>query len=189
MRAPRAMGQTAPVSRPEPDPRLVVALAGLPGAGKSVVARRLARACGFRLIDRDRVRAAMFPDCRFDEKEKRAANSAVLAAVRANCALGLSSVVDGWALSRAADRDALRGAAAERGFRFALLLLDCPVEVAARRVAADRSHSASDRTPGLVREVASRFDPPPADAIAIDATGEPDAVFAAALRALRAAEP
>ena len=51
---------------------LVVALVGLPGAGKSEVASFLARELALRLVSRDAIRAAMFPQCRYSPAEKRA---------------------------------------------------------------------------------------------------------------------
>ena len=147
--------------------RRVVALVGLPGSGKSVLAARLVPR-GFALIDRDAIRAQLFPECAFTPAEKQAANQAVLATLRAHCVAGRESLLDGMTFGRRREREAVRAIAMELGFRFIALWLDCPVDMAAARVAA-QPHLAADRGPALVREVAARFEPPE-DAVKLDAT-------------------
>ena len=119
-------------------------------------------------VNRDHLRAEIFPDCRFTDEEKRAANELVLERSRKHCAAGESMLVDGMTFSRASEREALRLIAAAHGFRFVLLWLDCPVETAVARVE-HQAHPAQDRDAARVREVAARFEVP-ADAFRIDAT-------------------
>ena len=76
-------------------PARVVALMGLPGAGKSVVARMLEREFDLRLVSRDAIRAAMFPRCEHSFAEKQAALHGVVLAIEINGLLGASSVIDG----------------------------------------------------------------------------------------------
>lgn len=167
--AQASLPQTAaPLARP-----LVVALIGLPGAGKSVVARALEDQLGLRRICRDAIRQAMFPKCAYSFAEKRAAFRALLVALEVNCMLGISSVLDGVTFSRR--RDLLRVDAVIRRFGCAPLSihLDCPAEVARARIAEDvrnNRHLARDRTPEIVTEVLVRFEPPPPSALVIDAT-------------------
>ena len=159
---------------------------GLPGAGKSTVAKHLLAELPLHLVDRDRIRAALFPNCAFTQAEKEAANAAVLVAVAANCRLGRASLVDGMTFARASELEALRACAAARGFDLLPLFLDCPVEVARARIAADRSHRAVDRTPALAESVADRFEAPPAEAVRVVADAAAGEVCAAALAAVRA---
>jgi predicted kinase len=166
--------------------RLVVALMGLPGAGKSTVARHLLAELPLHLVDRDGIRAALFPRCAFTQAEKDAANAAVLAAVAANCRLGRASVVDGMTFARAAELEALRACAAAERCALLPLFLDCPVDVARARIAADHTHGARDRTPALADSIADRFEPPPADAVRIAADAAATEVCAAALAAVSA---
>jgi predicted kinase len=166
--------------------RVVVALMGLPGAGKSTVARHLISELPLHLVDRDSIRGALFPRCAFTLAEKDAANAAVFAAVVANCRLGRASLVDGMTFARASELEALRACAAAEGAHLLPLFLDCAVEVAGARIAADRSHRASDRTPALADSVADRFEAPPADAVRIAADVASGEVCAAALAAVRA---
>jgi len=148
--------------------RLLVVLIGLPGSGKTSLAPHLCSRFSLELIDRDAIRAQLFPECAFTHAEKQAANQAVLETLRGNCAAGLSSLIDGMTFGRRAERLAVQAIAAEHAFRCVELWLDCPVDVATTRVAA-QAHLAADRSPELVREVAGRFEIPE-DAVRIDAT-------------------
>jgi len=158
---------------------LVVALMGLPGAGKSTVARALESRLGLRRVCRDEIRRAMFPRCDYSFVEKRAAFRTVLLAIEINCVLGESSVIDGMTFSRRDDYDQVVARAEPHGFDVLPLLIDCPPALARERVARDllqRRHPAEDRQPELVDIVARRFDPPPAATIRIDATHAMDEV-------------
>ena len=167
---------------------LVVALMGLPGSGKSTLARALAPALDLHLVDRDALRAAMFPRCSFSMAEKLAALRMLLAAVEVNCALGRSSIVDGMTFARRADREQLASVVCRYPVDLVAIHLECAPDLARARVAADCAgavHAAADRTPQLVDEVAARFDPPPADALVLDATLAPEVLLEQALLALR----
>lgn len=153
-----------------PARRVVVALMGLPGAGKSTIARYLLSELPLHGVDRDAIRAAMFPRCDFTSEEKAAANAAVLAAVDANCRLGRASLVDGMTFARANELEGLRSRVVSAGYRLLPLCIECPVTVAQTRIAAQaraERHLASDRTASLIAEIAARFDAPPPDAVRI----------------------
>lgn len=165
----------------------VVALIGLPGAGKSTVARSLRERLDLHEVNRDVVRAAMFPQCAYSDSEKRAAVDAVMIAVEANCRLSRNSIVDGMTFADAGTLRRLRKNCARHDFTVVALWLDCPVAEAQRRVRADHDagvHLAADRGVDLVSRVAARFDQPPADVIRLDATAPAAAVCAAAAQAL-----
>ncbi|HEX5124961.1 MAG TPA: ATP-binding protein [Rhodanobacteraceae bacterium] len=158
---------------------LIVTLIGLPGAGKSTVARTLERRLGLRRICRDAIRQAMFPRCGYTFIEKRAAFRTVLLALEINCLLGEPSVIDGMTFSRREDFDEVAALADRHGFDVLPLLIDCPPALARERIArdlADARHPAEDREPELVDIVARRFDAPPAAAIRIDAARPMDEV-------------
>jgi predicted kinase len=158
---------------------LVVALMGLPGAGKSTVARALESRLGLRRVCRDEIRRAMFPRCDYSFVEKRAAFRTVLLAIEINCVLGESSVIDGMTFSRRDDYDHVVARADLHGFDVLPLLIDCPPALARERIARDllqTRHPAGDREPELVDIVARRFDPPPAATIRIDAARSMDEV-------------
>lgn len=170
-------------------PPLVVALIGLPGAGKSVVAEAFEREFGLRRVCRDTVRAAMFPHCSYSYAEKSAAMRAVLLAVEVNCMLGVGSVIDGVTFSRHRDLQRLDQTLAPHRVLSLPLFLDCPPDIARQRVAHDIAtgrHIALDRSPALVDEIMARFEPPPATCVVIDARLPKDELVTAALAAARA---
>jgi len=144
---------------------LVVALAGLPGAGKTQLARSLAAQLQWPIVDRDR-----FPRSQYDEAGKIAVTEAAFAEVAQHLSAGRSCIVDGMTFAAGTQRARLRELARSRGAHAMLLWLDCPLELAIARVAAQQDHPASDRTPALVYEVAERFEDPDGSAVRLDAT-------------------
>jgi predicted kinase len=179
MTSPTPVPQGRPVTVPPPSRaaatgrRVVVALIGLPGAGKSVVARAIADQLGLRRVDRDAIRHAMFPRCSYSFVEKRASFRALLLALEMNCMLGESSVIDGCTFSRRSDLERVDQIVRAQGFQAIPVFLDCPSELARARIArdvAENRHLARDRTPDIVGEVLARMEPPPPGALVIDAT-------------------
>lgn len=165
--ASRTVVPVAQMGRP-----VVVALIGLPGAGKSLVARALADQLGYRRIDRDAIRHAMFPRCSYSFVEKRASFRGVLLALEVNCMLGESSVIDGCTFSRRADLARVDQVVKQHAYTPIPVFLDCPSELARERIARDvaaNRHLARDRNPDVVGEVLARMEPPPPGALSIDA--------------------
>jgi predicted kinase len=150
----------------------VVAILGLPGAGKTTLATGLAERYGARIVSRDEIRLAMFHPCSFTHDEKVSAFVAVVSAVETNCALGHLSIVEGMPFSRYGEYEAVAAAAAVQG-RLALpILLRVDPVVASQRIAAQRSDGApmaEDRDAALPHAVNSRFRVPPPSTIELDA--------------------
>lgn len=161
------------VARPNAGKPVVVALIGLPGAGKTVVARALEDQLGLRRVCRDAIRHAMFPKCSYSFAEKRAAFRSMLLALEINCMLGESTVLDGVTFTRHRDLMRVDSAIHRYGFRPVPIYLECPPDVARARIASDIEHDrhlARDRTPEIVSEVLVRFETPPSSALRIDAS-------------------
>lgn len=156
---------------------VVIALAGLPGAGKSTLARALCERFALSLVDRDALRAAMFADCRYSEAEKLAAEHAVKQAVAQNCSAKRNSLIDGMTFARRSVREEFAAEVSECDARFVVLWLDCPAAIARERVACDDTHAAADRVPGLVDRIAGQFEAPGTAANRIDGTLPPEEVF------------
>ena len=162
---------------------MVIALMGLPGSGKTTLAAALAPRLPARIVSRDAVRAAMFRPCSFTHREKAAAFEGVLQAVRVNCGLGHSTIVDGMPFSREGELEAVSQAGGEAGCRVVPVLCALPVAEAQRRIRSqgEGSSPAEDRDPELVREVAERFRSPPQGTLELDATRPVDELAEAVL--------
>jgi predicted kinase len=114
---------------------IVIAVMGLPGAGKSIVARAIEDQLRLRRVCRDQIRAAMFPRCNYSFIEKRAAYRSVLLALEINCMLRVGSVIDGMTFSRRSELDRVAEVADKHGIATIPLLVECPPELARERVA------------------------------------------------------
>ncbi len=172
---------------------VVVALIGIPGAGKAHVAQALSAQLGLRRVNRDVIRAAMFPQCRYSFAEKRAAFRALLLAVEINCVLGESSVIDGVSFSRRRDLQRLDGVIRRHGFMPIPVYLDCTVETARARITQQlHVEPGLARDPDLAAEVRAHFEPPPPNALAINANlplDEVARIVVAAVSQLQASWP
>jgi predicted kinase len=155
----------ASVARPA-----VVALIGIPGSGKAHVAQALAAELGMRRVNRDAIRDAMFPQCNFSFAEKRAAFRALLLAVEINCLLGESSVIDGVSFSRRRDLQRIDVVIRRHAFQPIPVYLDCSVETASARITEQlRLDPAIARAPDLAAAVRAHIEPPPPNALAVNA--------------------
>jgi predicted kinase len=143
---------------------IVVALIGLPGAGKSTLATALAERLDLRIANRDLIARALFPQCSYSMPEKRAAFHALLLSVEVNGALGESTVVDGMTFSSRNDLERVARIAAKYELVMIPIWLDLPASVAKARISVDRHsgkyHPAEDRTPAMVDAVLARFERP-----------------------------
>ena len=169
--------------------RVVVVVMGLPGAGKTTIARALERELALRRICRDAIRAAMFPVCSYTRMEKRAAFRGVLMALEINCVLGASSVLDGMTFARRKDFDAVADCARQHGHAVLPLLVEFRPSLARLRIERDvarGSHPAGDRLPALVDAMVTRFDAPPEGSLRIDGEAPAAQMCAQALLAVGA---
>ncbi|MCA1683004.1 MAG: ATP-binding protein [Actinobacteria bacterium] len=142
----------------------VVVLAGLPGAGKSTLARALAESLpGTRVIDKDAVRDSLFAPCDYSAAERNVTFSAMLDAARYHLGRGRTVVFDGLTFSRRKEVAAAEGVAAESGAFTAVIVCDVPVALAIERCEADAArgtHPAANRDGDLVRRVATEMEEP-----------------------------
>ena len=168
---------------------MLIALARLPGAGKSTLAKALQARLRAELVSRDAVRMSEFPSWD-DRAAKRAAFEVLRLEVCVLLKAGATVIVDGATLSTRAERRELRTAADGFGVPFLLLWLDVPAEDAALRIAGDAHDAPGDRTPALAHEVERRFERPGDDEVCIrlDARLPPCGVLGAALRAVAQAD-
>lgn len=132
---------------------MLVAMAGLPGTGKSALAARLAAALGGVVLSKDVVRAALFPGAALDysaEQDDLAMRAVFAAAAHLrHTRPDMPVFLDGRTFSKAAQVAALLALGAELGEPVRVVECVCPPGVARARIAADRTHPAGNRTPAL----------------------------------------
>lgn len=142
-------------------PPRVLLFAGLPGAGKTRLARPLAEARGWTYLNRDEIHGERYAGLA-PEAWKPLANRDTEMALRAALARGESVVVDGLSFASRALRRQFAAAAQAGGAEVWVIWVDCPVDEAIRRVEASRAGhpSGAERDAARVREVAARFEVP-----------------------------
>jgi predicted kinase len=166
---------------------MLIALAGLPGAGKSTLAKGLQTRLHAEVVSRDTIRMAEFPDWG-DRAAKRAAFEIVRLDVGILLRAGATVIVDGATLATRAERRELHELAATLDVPFVLLWLDAPADIAAARIASDAHEAPMDRTPDIAHAVSVRFEVPTDDeeAVRMEASEPPAAVLDAAVAAIAA---
>jgi adenylylsulfate kinase len=167
-------------------------MAGLPGAGKSTLARELARRLRGVVLDKDIIRAALFSPAHVEYsaaqddfcQEVMLRTAAYLLARDAS----LTIFLDGRTFSRAYQRERVIAFCAQAGAAWALLECVCPVDTALARLAEDAArgtHPAANRTPELYHRVRTTWEPIGPPKLAIDTDASPDACVEACLNYLR----
>ncbi|HEX4609852.1 MAG TPA: AAA family ATPase [Urbifossiella sp.] len=145
---------------------MLVAMAGLPGTGKSALAARLAAALGGVVLSKDVVRAALFPgpalDYSADQDDLAVGAVFAAAAYLRRVQPGLSVLLDGRTYSKAAQVRALHALGEEVGEPVRVIECVCPADVARARIARDHAagiHPAGNRTPDLHDRSRAAADP------------------------------
>lgn len=174
----------------------LVLVGGLPGTGKSTLARGLGDVIGAPVLRADVVRkelsglsptesaAAAFGEGIYDQQSTQATYDELLARAREALGMGSSVVLDAsW--SDSARRSAARHLAAETSSDLVELRCVAPLDVIARRIEsrAAAGGDPSDADIAVSAAMATAADPWP-ESTEVDTVVDPDAVVQAALRAL-----
>jgi len=144
---------------------MIVLMAGLPGTGKSTLARELARRTGGAVLGKDEIRAALFAP---DDIEHLTAQDDFVMDIMLQAALYLFQrnperkiFLDGRTFSRPYQIERVLNFA--QGFHQRAVILECTCsEVSAHRrldLHPDPAHPAENRTFALYQEVKARFEP------------------------------
>ena len=141
-----------------------VLFAGLPGTGKSTLARALAGRLDAAILDKDRVRGALFPGALTDysgSQDQVCMNAMLAAAVYLTERRRVPFIFfDGRTFSTRAQREEVLKAAEQAGAQSRILHVSCADAVAEQRLATvDPEHPAQNRDPALYRTIKEHFEP------------------------------
>jgi predicted kinase len=159
-----------------------VLFAGLPGTGKSTLARAIAERLGAAVLDKDRVRGALFPGALTDytAQQDELCMRAMLEAAAYLTELGRVEYIffDGRTFSRQAQIEDVLLAAARAGAGWRVVHVKCADAVAEERLArSDPSHPAQNRDAALYRRIKQQFEPIRQAKLEVDTTSGTDAVL------------
>jgi len=158
---------------------LIVAMAGLPGTGKSTLARALAIELGAQLLDKDLLRAAQFADSvDYSREQDDLVCREMYAWIElAACGRAVECViVDGRTFSKRYQIDELREVAVRCGARLAVIECVCPRAVARVRLELDAqsgAHVAANRSFELYTKLAAAADEIKGHKLVLDTAAEP----------------
>jgi adenylylsulfate kinase len=167
-----------------------VMLAGLPGTGKSTLARALAARLRGAVLSKDLVREALFPGPMTDytrEQDDLCVRAMLEAAEYLTRGRRVEFIfLDGRTFSRREQIEQVVHAAGEAGAAWRILHVVCADAVAEARLAAcDPLNPAANRNPELYREIKARFEAIRQPHLVLDTTDGANAVLDQAVRVLQ----
>jgi predicted kinase len=152
-----------------------VLFAGLPGTGKSTLARAIAERLGAAVLDKDRVRGALFPGALTDytaQQDELCMRAMLEAAAYLTERERVEYIFfDGRTFSQRSQIEDVLLAAARAGARWRIVHVKCADAVAEERLArSDPSHPAKNRDAALYRRIKQQFEPITQAKLEVDTT-------------------
>jgi predicted kinase len=159
-----------------------VLFAGLPGTGKSTLARAIAERLGAAVLDKDRVRGALFSGALTDyttQQDELCMRAMLEAAAYLTERERVEYIFfDGRTFSQRGQIEDVLLAAARAGARWRIVHVKCEDAVAEERLAgSDPSHPAQNRDAALYRRIKQQFEPITQAKLEVDTTSGSDAVL------------
>jgi predicted kinase len=159
-----------------------VLFAGLPGTGKSTLARAIAERLGAAVLDKDHVRGALFPGALTDytaQQDELCMRAMLEAAAYLTERERVEYIFfDGRTFSQRGQIEDVLLAAARAGARWRIVHVKCADAVAEERLArSDPSHPAQNRDAALYRRIKQQFEPITQAKLDVDTTSGTDAVL------------
>jgi adenylylsulfate kinase len=160
-----------------------VLFAGLPGTGKSTLARAMADRLGAAVLDKDRVRGALFPGALTDystQQDQLCMGAMLDAAVYLTERKRVDFIIfDGRTFSTRVQIEDVLVAAARAGAPWRIVHVKCADAVAEARLGrSDPSNPAQNRDPALYRRIKQHFEPITQAKLEVDTTLGTDALLA-----------
>ena len=170
-----------------------VLFAGLPGTGKSTLAKALAERLGAAILDKDQVRNSLFPGVLTDysAEQDQLCMRAMLEAAAYLTRRGQPDYIffDGRTFSTQAQIQEVVLAAGLAGACWRILHVRCADAVAEERLARhDPGHPAQNRDPALYRRIKQHFEPIQQAKLEVDTTWGIDSQLKAVEAYLKAEE-
>ena len=154
---------------------MIIIMAGLPGTGKSVLCRALAKQVGGVVLDKDIIRASLFPPERieYSAAQDDFCQTLMLAAAGYLRARDPYAIVffDGRTFSRRYQIEAVIESAQKFGSTFRTIECTCSEETARQRLERDQAaghHPAANRSFGLYQRLKATFEPIPEPKLVVD---------------------
>jgi adenylylsulfate kinase len=155
---------------------MIILMAGLPGTGKSTLAEALAQQTGGVVLDKDKIRPALFPAADIEYSTEQDDFCMTIMLQTATYLLKREPArlifLDGRPFSRGYQIDAVLECARALGQPWRILECVCREQTARERLAASASHPAGNRDFNLYRGVREGFEPITAEMAVIDTDRE-----------------
>src|SRR5579872_965017 len=145
---------------------MLIMMAGLPGSGKSTLSGALAQRCGGIVLDKDSIRAALFPPelIEYSREQDDFCQQVMLATAEylLSCSPRLRIFLDGRPFSRRYQRDQVAAAATRLRTPLAIIECVCSDSIALARLQRDDqtgAHPAANRNATLYAQLKNEFEP------------------------------